>query len=187
MNRTSVGGVAALLILVGWAGGQAATTQGVPGGEAAISAIRRRYAAINRGLSKFRMVKRELSGFSTEGGELVAYFDGPTVVKVAATHFGETGRSFEEFYYWDGKLIFVFHRRETYDEPMSGKVSKTAEERFYFDDGRLIRWLDPRGRAVAPDSGEYREAQARHLESSERFVEGARSQKSTVEAPEPAP
>ena len=157
------------------------------GGADAISAIRRRYSAINRAPAKYRVVKKELSGFSTEGGELVAYLDGESVVKITATHFGETGRSFEEFYYWDGRLFFILHRRETYDEPMSGRVSKTAEERFYFNDGRLIRWLDSRGRAVAPGRGEYREAQARYLDVARRFVEGARSQKSTVEAPEPAP
>ena len=84
-------------------------------------------------------------------------------------------------------MNFVFYQRETYETPVAGKVSKTAEERFYFADGRLIRWLDNRGRAVAPGRGEYREAQARYLDSSRRFVEGAHSQISTVEAPEPAP
>ena len=152
-----------------------------------ISSIRERYAAINKNLAKYRVVKKELSGFSTEGGELVAYIDGASVVKMAATHLGETGRSSEEFYYRGGELLFVFYRRETYDAPMSGKVSKTAEERFYFAGGRLIRWLDSRGRAVAPGRGEYREAQARYLDSSRRFVEGALSPNSTIEAPEPAP
>jgi hypothetical protein len=156
-------------------------------GRDSISSIRGRYAAINRNLSKYRVVKKELSGFSTEGGELVAYVEGASVVKMAATHMGETGRSLEEFYYRDGELIFVFYRRETYDAPMSGRVSKTAEERFYFADGRLIRWLDSRGRAVASARGEYREAQARYLGSSRRFVEGALSRNSTIEAPEPAP
>jgi hypothetical protein len=152
-----------------------------------ISSIRVRYAAVNKNLAKYRVVKKELSGFSTEGGELVAYFDGASVVKMAATHLGETGRSLEEFYYRNGGLVFVFYRRETYDAPMSGKVFKTEAERFYFADGRLIRWLDSRGRSVAPGRGEYREAQARYLDSSRRFVEGARSKNSTVEAPEPAP
>ena len=152
-----------------------------------ISSIRERYASINKNLAKYRVVKKELWGFSTEGGELVAYFDGASVLKMAATHLGETGRSLEEFYYRGGELIFVFYRRETYDAPMSGKVSKTAEERFYFADGRLIRWLDNRGRAVAPGRDAYREAQARYLDSSRRFVEGAQSGNSTVEAPEPAP
>ena len=52
---------------------------------------------------------------------------------------------------------------------------------------RVIRRLDSRGRAVAPGRGEYREAQARYLDSSKGFVEGAHSKNSTVEAPEPAP
>ncbi len=187
MRRILISVVMVLLMSANWAGGLAVTTgSGRQEGDA-VSAIRRRYAVINRNLPKYRVVKKELSGFSTEGGELVAYFDGPSVVKMAATHQGETGRSFEEYYYRDGKLIFVFRRQETYDEPMSGKVSKTAEDRFYFDEGRLIRWLDRRGRAVAPGSGKYLEAQGQYLDSSKRLVEGARSQKSTIEAPEPAP
>jgi len=152
-----------------------------------ISSIRVRYAAVNKNLAKYRVVKKELSGFSAEGGELVAYFDGASVVKMAATHLGETGRALEEFYYRDGGLVFVFYRRETYDAPLSGKVSKTEEERFYFADGRLIRWLDSRGHMVAPGRGEYREAQARYRDSSRRFVEGALSPNSAIEAPEPAP
>ena len=187
MSRILIGVVAVMLLSPDWAGG---TTAAIGGGRQegdAVSAIRRSYAVINRNLRKYRAVKKELLGFSTEGGELVAYFDGAALVKMAATHQGETGRSLEEFYYRDGKLIFVFRRRETYDEPMSGRVSKTAEDRFYFNDGRLIRWLDRRGRAVAPGRAEYLEEQARYLESSRRFAEGARSQKSTVEAPEPAP
>ena len=165
--------------------GQAAANN--PQEKESISSIRERYAAVNKNLAKYRVVKKELSGFSAEGGELVAYFEGSSVVKLAATHLGETGRSSEEFYYRDGELIFVFYRRETYDAPMSGKVSKTAEERFYFSGGRLIRWLDSRGRVVAQGRGDYREAQARYLDSSRRFVEGARSPNSTIEAPEPAP
>jgi hypothetical protein len=69
----------------------------------------------------------------------------------------------------------------------TARVSKTAEERFYFADGRLIRWLDSRGRAVAKGRGEYREAQARYLDGSRRFVESVHSPNSTIEAPEPTP
>lgn len=187
MKRALIITVASLFVLSGRAGVAGRAPANDPQEKETISSIRERYAAVNKNLAKYRVVKKELSGFSTEGGELVAYFDGASVVKVAATHLGETGRSLEEFYYRGGQLVFVFRRRETYDAPMSGKVSKTAEERFYFADGRLIRWLDNRGRSVAPGRGEYREAQARYLDSSRRFVEGALSPNSTIEAPEPAP
>lgn len=187
MRRDIISGLVALLALLGCAVGTGATAKDGPRTEDAISAIRRQYAAINRRLSKYRVVKKELSGFSTEGGELVAYLDGAAVVKMKANHQGETGHSSDEFYFRDGKLIFVFHRLETYDEPMSGKVVKTEEERFYFRGGRLIRWIDARARQVRPGGGEYLEAQARYLDYSKRFADGARSQKDTVEAPESAP
>jgi hypothetical protein len=187
MKKAVIVFVVSLFALSGPASVSGRASTNNPQGKESISSIRERYAAINKNLAKYRVVKKELSGFSTEGGELVAYLDGASVVKMAATHLGETGRSLEEFYYRDGELIFVFYRRETYDAPMSGKVSKTAEERFYFAGGRLIRWLDSRGRAVAQGRGEYREVQARYLDSSRRFAEGALSPNSTIEAPEPAP
>ncbi len=59
-----------------------------------LTSIRERYAAVNKNLSKYRVVKKELSGFSTEGGELVAYFDGASVVKMAATYFWGDGALF---------------------------------------------------------------------------------------------
>lgn len=187
MKRALIISFASLLVLSGGAGVADPASANNLQEKELISSIRERYAAVNKNLAKYRVVRKELSGFSAEGGELVAYFHGASVVKVVATHLGETGRSLEEFYYRGGELVFVFYRRETYDAPMSGKVSKTAEERFYFAGGRLIRWLDSRGRAVAPGRGEYREAQARYLDSSRRFVEGALSPNSTIEAPEPAP
>ena len=187
MKRALIITVASLFVLSGRADVEGQASANSPREKESITSIRERYAAVNKNLAKYRVVKKELSGFSTEGGELVAYFDGASVAKLAANHLGETGRSLEEFYYRGGELVFVFYRRETYDAPMSGKVSKTTEERFYFADGRLIRWLDGRGRAVASGRGEYREAQARYLDSSRRFVEGALSPNSTIEAPEPAP
>jgi hypothetical protein len=150
----------------------------------AISSIRARYATINKSLRKYKTVKRELSGFSTEGGESVAYFDGKAIMKIATTNLGETGRSFEDFYYWDGKLIFVYRKRETYDKPYSAKVISAAENRFYFSDDELIRWVDENAKQVAPGGSEYREQQAKCLRVSQRLVEGARSRNTVIEAPD---
>ncbi|HZG51158.1 MAG TPA: hypothetical protein VEZ40_03385 [Pyrinomonadaceae bacterium] len=153
----------------------------------AISSIRQRYAIINRSLGKYRRVKKELSGFSTEGGELVAYFDGKVVMKIATINLGETGRSFEDFYYWDEKLIFVFRKEDTYTEPFSGKVARSTENRFYFSDGKLIRWIDEKARPVAPGGSEYREKQNNYLRASARLVADSRSLKTIIEAPADTP
>jgi hypothetical protein len=150
----------------------------------AISSIRARYATINKSLRKYKTVKRELSGFSTEGGESVAYFDGKAVMKIATINQGETGRWLEDFYYWGGKLIFVYRKRETYDKPYSGKVASTTENRFYFNDDKLIRWINENAKQVAPGGSEYREQQDNYLRVSQRLVEGSRSRTTVVEAPD---
>jgi hypothetical protein len=62
-----------------------------------IQTIRQQYAAINKKLARYKRVKKELSGFSLEGGDLVAYFEGPAIVKMVANHYGESGKSYEEY------------------------------------------------------------------------------------------
>ncbi|HEX8423006.1 MAG TPA: hypothetical protein VF634_06325, partial [Pyrinomonadaceae bacterium] len=147
---------------------------------------RQRYAAINKNPAKFRIVKKELSGFSTEGGELTAYFDGAAIVKIAVMNNGETNSFFEEFYFAKEQLIFVYRKQEIYDAPMS-KVAKTKENRFYFNDGELIRWVNENGKQVAAGSREYPERRVHYLGLSQLLVKGARSQQPMIEAPERNP
>jgi len=142
--------------------------------EAAIETIRQHYAAINKNVTLYRRVKKDLAGYSAEGGELIASFHGPTIMKIAATFFGETGKTTEEYYYWDGKLIFVFRREAHYDKPLSGKVVSTIENRFYFKEDKLIRWIDENGKEIAASSTEFAEKEKEYLKSSKEFSERAR-------------
>jgi len=147
-----------------------------------IQSIRKEYAAINKRAGKYRRVNKELSGFSLEGGKLVAYFDGSAIVKILATYYGESGRSLEEYYYANERLIFVFRKEFRYDTPMSGKVVHTYENRFYFADERLIEWLDSQGRPAPNGIADYQQKQDEFLETSRKFVQGARSKAPTIEA-----
>ncbi len=158
------------------------TASGEARAAAAIQSIQRQYANINKRVSRYRKVKKELSGFSLEGGELVAYLDGPAVVKIVANHYGEMGRAVEEYYYANGKLIFIFRRDYQYDKPLSGKVVRTQESRFYFQNDRLFRWINEDGKRVSPDRMEYEQRQNDILETSRKFVDGVRSKNSTIEA-----
>jgi len=153
-----------------------------PQAEDPIASIRRHYAEINRSAAKYKKVKKDLSGFSAEGGRMVAYFYGRGIFKIAATFYGETGRASEEYYYWDNKLIFVLRTDSRYSKPLSGKVVRTTVDRFYFSDDKLIRWIDENGKQVASDSSEYSEKQKEYLDSSKQFSEGARSKNSTIES-----
>ena len=149
-----------------------------------VSAIRQRYATINQNLAKYRTVKKELMGFSTEGGELTAYSEGPEIRKIVALFQGESGRALEEYYYWNDELQFVYRKDDTYSEPRSGKVTSSVETRFYFENGKLIRWLNNKGKPMRSGSDQFAEHQKTYLSNSALFVAGARSRKATIEAPE---
>jgi hypothetical protein len=56
-------------------------------------------------------------------------------------------------------LIFVLRVDSRYDKPLSGVVKSKSEERFYFADGVLIRWLDPRKKEVPAGSELQRRGQ----------------------------
>jgi hypothetical protein len=145
-----------------------------------IESIRQHYTSINREARLYRQVKKELSGFSAEGGEMIAYFHGPSVMKIVATFLGETGRGVEEYYFWNGQLIFVLSTNNRYDKPF-GKIVRKTENRFYFKDDKLIRWLDENGKEVASDAAEYATKQGDYLKTSKQLSEGARSAKPTIE------
>jgi len=148
---------------------------GAHGSPDAIETIRSRYAAINKNLQRYRKVKKELEGYSAEGGSLEAYFDGDSIRKIVATHYGESGRALEEFYFWDDQLIFVFRKDFQYDKPLSGRVSSSKENRFYFDKNMLIRWIGDGGKQVSSNQSEYGEKQREYLESSQQLLKLARS------------
>ena len=117
--------------------------------EKEVKTIRSRYDAVEKGLSRCKQVKRDLPDESAEGGELTAYFSDQSLCKLVAKVYGETGQAREEYYFWDERLFFVLRVESRYDKPLSGKVKTKTEERFYFADDALIRWLDPRKKEVS--------------------------------------
>jgi outer membrane lipoprotein-sorting protein len=181
MMKKSLLIITALLVSSGWAQGSSPTPH-VPQEAATIESIRQQYAATNKKIRRYRKVKKDLSGFSTEGGELVAYFDGPSITKMVANYYGESGKALEEYYYSDGKLIFVYRKDFNYTTHMSGKVGSTQESRFYFADDKLIRWLDDKSKQVPSSNSEYQTKQDEYLKNSKDLMDGARSKNSTIEA-----
>ncbi|HEV7395082.1 MAG TPA: hypothetical protein VGN86_01120 [Pyrinomonadaceae bacterium] len=148
-----------------------------------IELIRQRYSDINKKVGRYRKVKKELSGFSAEGGELVAFFQGNGVMKLIATYYGETGRTIEEFYYWEGALIFAFRKQLTYDRPLSGKVVRTEAQRFYFENNKLIRWVNQEKKEVSSSDGDFVTNETDYLNTSQTLLTGARGKATTIEAP----
>jgi hypothetical protein len=109
--------------------------------DTAILRIRAHFTQIERDVHGYRCRTMELQGFSTEGGDLEACFDGNTLRRLTAVYLGESGRVKEHFYFWNDSLEFLFSHAERYTRPLSGKVRSSEEERFYWSGGRLIRRL----------------------------------------------
>ena len=177
MKRISV---VVVIVLFGVLASYEAKAQGAQGPDP-IQAIRQQYAAINRGAARYKKVKKELLGFSAEGGELVAFTRGPSIVKLTATFYGEMGRATDEFYYANDKLIFIYRKHSHYNRPLTGKVVRTIENRFYFKDDKLIRWIGEDGKQVSTTAPEFAQVENRLLASSKQFIDGARSKEPTIE------
>lgn len=115
--------------------------QDARGEEPAILRIRAHYAQIEREASGYRCRTLDLQGFSAEGGGLEACYAGNELRRLSATYLGESGRGKEQFYFWGDSLEFLFRQSQHYSQPFSGKVVATEEDRFYWSDGRLVRWV----------------------------------------------
>ncbi len=152
-----------------------------PAEDIAVRAIRQRYAQINARTAKCRRVKKELWGYSLEGGEMTAFFDGDALAKLELTFYGETYRTAEEYYYYDGRLIFLYRRDARYDG-LFGKVVRTEESRGYFRDGALIAWIDADGKPAPLGSDRFRDSQRDGLQYSEEFSRAARSPEPEIQA-----
>ncbi|HEU4455018.1 MAG TPA: hypothetical protein VFR81_18285 [Longimicrobium sp.] len=77
------------------------------GDPATISRIRGLFTEIEREAPTYRRTTRELQGYSLEGGELVGFYRGSELRKLATHHFGESGEATEEYYFSDGRPVFI--------------------------------------------------------------------------------
>jgi hypothetical protein len=110
-----------------------------------INNIRAEYQKINS--TRMRVVDAEAQEESSEGGEVKKYYDDHGVRKIVADYAGETGRASWEFYFTkEEELCFVFVTSYFYDRPLSGKVVRKEENRYYFHHRRMIRWIDEKGK-----------------------------------------
>lgn len=142
---------------------------------------------MTQNLSRDRVVKRALSGFSAEGGELTAYFSSDTLRKIDARIYGETGRAHEEYFFRAGEAYLVLDTEDRYTHLPSRNVTRTTRTRTSFNGDRLIEWIDSKGQKRAPASKEADDLARAVLWMAHAFVECAYRKGSvdTCEAPPP--
>lgn len=120
------------------------------GDSAEISRIRTRFVSINSDTTSYRIVRRDIEGYAVEGADISGYFMADTLKKIVARYFAESGFGREEFYFWQGQLIFVF-RQKNRSSQQCLDCEGVDENRFYLSGGRLLRWVNERGLLLVAD------------------------------------
>ena len=150
-----------------------------------IQDIRKKYKIINDNCNLYKRISSGLMGYSTEGGNIVAYFDNADLRKAVVTYYGETGKVIYEYYVWDNDVFFIFRQDFYYnspiywteDKPEEGieaydeNKTKIFENRYYFSNDKLIRWIDPDKKFVNPESEEFKKEESDLLKDI-MFVKG---------------
>ncbi len=113
---------------------------------------------------------------SSEGGAAVGYFDGSDLGKITAEFYYETANETDEYYFSKGRLIFILAVTSYYKYPINyehepiGEVDRREEERFYFKDGKMIRWVKSKGETVSENSLEYSAQERAWLNESGKLI-----------------
>jgi hypothetical protein len=135
--------------------------------------IREQFKTTNANLKAYEMIEKDIYSESTEGGVMRAYHvDGETVL-MHCEFYGEGGNIMEEFYFWNSELYFVYTVQELYNKPIymeGSSVSEKIENRYYFHNGKMIRWLDKNKEKVNIYSDDYSKAERYLLDESVRLI-----------------
>jgi hypothetical protein len=154
--------------------------------EPAILHIRGEFQSIQQALRSLTVQSVDLDGYSTEGGEAKAFRDKNGDIRfIKVELLFESGKSFQEYYYENGRLIFAFVQDHRYNVPFyvtpdvakeigaepfdSGKTT-IAENRYYFVNARLVRWVNEQNAEVPPGSREFKAAEKQVIETSDKML-----------------
>lgn len=86
--------------------------------------------------------------------ELQGWVQGTELRKIIAIVPGEDGGGHEEFYLENGKPLFVYRQYES-GSIDSAKLRKKVEDRFYFKDGKMFRWIGTDKKDVPAESLDF--------------------------------
>lgn len=140
--------------------------------EAAVKKIRQRYDYIQKNVRSYNTLRTDVWGSSTEGGEVLGYYDkNKKLVLMDEWLFGETFKANVKYYLDNEKVVFVLETRYNYNRPVyydravakanndtaffDAAKTRIEENRYYFDNKMLIRWLNEEKKEVDPQSPDF--------------------------------
>jgi hypothetical protein len=126
----------------------------------AISDIQDVYKTTCANIKSYEIKKTDIWDESTEGGMLTAFFDKEELRLMELILAGETGRRKIDYYFDKGRLCFVLDTDYRYNRPIywdakmaksmgdtvafDQKKTKVYEDRFYFQNDKLIKRIKPK-------------------------------------------
>ena len=150
----------------------------------AIAQIRQEYQAIRNSLPTFKVESAEAPEPSSEGGEVKAYRDSTGNIRMIRMElYFESGKEIEEYYYQNNLLIFALSEEHRYNVPMNispetakeigqsfdPKKTKVLANRYYFRNGKMLRWLDPDKKEMNKAGKDFQDAAGSVLHSSTKL------------------
>ena len=127
--------------------------------------IRDKYQEINANRPAYRKVWAEPLGETSGDGEVIGYFFKDSIRLIEECMYGEMGKSQRSIYYDKGAPVFIFLRESTYNVPyydstFNSNLTKVEEDRSYFHQGKMIRWIDAKKKVFSARDKAYIENEA---------------------------
>ncbi len=134
--------------------------------EEIIKSIRQEYNLIQENKATYDTTTVDIWGESTDGGILVGYYDTKNnreLKLINMTWLGESGKHILTFYLKNDKVSFIFEQHFRYNTSIyitkevakeneiaafDMRKTKVEENRYYFDNGNLFRWINPKREKV---------------------------------------
>ena len=124
-----------------------------------IDQIRREVRAITDETPNMKARHHAFDGHSTGGGEATVLEANGLVRRVHGWTYGEGEQTRFDYYFAGGAVIFAIEEIHDAKGPVSidatHLVPRTSADRFYFTDGKLIRWVDRSGRPLRRSSAQF--------------------------------
>ena len=138
--------------------------------EDVVTDVKKKCAAINRKLNDYTP-KTVDDIVSKSKGTINGYYRSEEIKKIISEHYTDTDRVFTEYYFDDGMLIFIssqdfkYNCSDTITEEKAkarndsvwydDKKTKLEISRFYFNKNKLVMWIMPDGKEVAPATANF--------------------------------
>lgn len=134
-----------------------------------IQSIKNKYRSIvSRSKHDYIETEKDLYGFSSEGADLKCYYDGNQLRRVYIIYYGEMGKAVNDYYIWNDEVFFVYRADYQYNSPIIAveeegieafdeNKTTVSENRYYFDNGKLIQWIDEDKKVRLADDADFEE------------------------------